>query len=89
MHAKDVDNRLAAKVRAGELTYTDAVRQDMYRPLGDGDIDFAAVAAALGKHHYDGWWVLEQDTILTTEPRGEGPMADVRRSADHLRTLLR
>jgi inosose dehydratase len=30
-----------------------------------GDIDFAAVAAALGKHHYDGWRVLEQDTILT------------------------
>jgi inosose dehydratase len=53
-----------------------------------GDIDFAAVAAALGKHHYDGWRVLEQDTILTEEPAGEGPVADVRRSADHLRGLL-
>jgi inosose dehydratase len=32
--------------------------------------------------------VLEQDTILTEEPRGEGPVADVRESADYLRTLL-
>jgi inosose dehydratase len=88
VHAKDVDNRVAAKVRAGELTYTDGVRLDMYRPLGDGDIDFGAVASALSKHNYDGWWVLEQDTVLTGEPQGEGPVADVRRSADHLRTLL-
>jgi inosose dehydratase len=88
VHAKDVDNAIAATVRSGERAYTDAVREGMYRPLGDGDIDFGAVAAALGKHHYDGWWVLEQDTILTEEPTGEGPVADVRRSADHLRTLL-
>ena len=88
VHAKDVDNGLAARVRAGDRTYTEAVRDGMYRPLGDGDIDFGAVAAALGKHDYDGWWVLEQDTILDAEPAGEGPLADVRRSADHLRGLL-
>jgi inosose dehydratase len=88
VHAKDVDNRVARRVRAGDLTYTEAVARNMYRPLGDGDIDFGAVAAALGKHRYDGWWVLEQDTILTEEPTGEGPVADVRRSAEHLRGLL-
>jgi inosose dehydratase len=88
VHAKDVDSRLAGKVQTGELTYTQAVAANMYRPLGDGDIDFGAVAAALGKHRYDGWWVLEQDTILRAEPKGEGPVADVRRSADHLRGLL-
>ena len=36
----------------------------------------------------DGWYVLEQDTILAGAPRGEGPAADVRRSADYLRHLL-
>lgn len=87
VHAKDVDNTLARRVRTGELSYTEAVAARMYRPLGDGDVDFAAVAAALSKAGYDGWWVLEQDTILTGEPTGEGPVADVRRSVDHLRTI--
>jgi inosose dehydratase len=59
----------------------------MYRPIGAGDVDFAAVAGALGKQGYDGWWVLEQDTILSAEPVGEGPVADVRRSALALRAL--
>jgi inosose dehydratase len=88
VHAKDVDGVLAGRVRAGDLAYTDAVAAGMYRPLGDGDVDFGAVSAALAKYAYDGWWVLEQDTILTEEPQGEGPVADVRRSADHLRGLL-
>jgi inosose dehydratase len=87
VHAKDVDNGIAAQVRAGDQTYTDAVRGGMYRPIGDGDVDFGAVVDALGKHHYDGWWVLEQDTILTAEPTGEGPVADVRASAERLRAL--
>jgi inosose dehydratase len=87
VHAKDVDQRLARRVRAGELTYTEAVAARMYRPIGDGDVDFAAVGAALAKHRYDGWWVLEQDTVLTGEPAGEGPVADVRRSAEHLRAV--
>jgi inosose dehydratase len=88
VHAKDVDQRLARRVRAGELTYTEAVAQRLYRPIGDGDVDFAAVGAALAKHRYDGWWVLEQDTILTGEPVGQGPLADVRRSAEALRALV-
>ncbi|UQU64368.1 TIM barrel protein [Couchioplanes caeruleus] len=88
VHAKDVDAALAGQVRAGRLTYTEAVAAGMYRPIGDGDVDFARVAAALRRHGYDGWWVLEQDTILTGEPEDEGPVADVRRSADRLRAIL-
>ena len=88
VHAKDVDAGTAAQVRAGARTYTDAVAAGMYRPIGDGDVDFVRVAAALRRHGYDGWWVLEQDTILSGEPEGEGPVADVRRSADRLREIL-
>jgi inosose dehydratase len=87
-HIKDVDARLAKQVQAGRLTYTEAVREGMYRPVGDGDVDFAAIVDHLRRQGYDGWYVLEQDTILTEEPRGEGPVADVRTSAEALRRLL-
>jgi inosose dehydratase len=37
---------------------------------------------------YDGWYVLEQDTILTEEPTGRGPLDDVWASVEHLRSVL-
>ena len=87
-HFKDVNDQIAAQVRSGRLTYTEAVGRGMYRPLGRGDVDFAAVVSHLRGRGYDGWYVLEQDTILTGAPRGEGPVADVRQSAAYLRELL-
>ncbi len=89
LHLKDVDSTVAAKVRSGQLTYTEAVRQGMYRPLGTGDVDVPAIVGYLRARGYDGWYTLEQDTILTEEPAGEGPAADVRTSAEYLRTVLR
>ena len=88
VHFKDVDLTMAEKVRSGRLTYTEAVRQGMYRPLGTGDVDVNAIVSHLRQRGYAGWYVLEQDTILTGEPQGEGPVADVRTSAEHLRTAL-
>jgi inosose dehydratase len=87
-HFKDVDLAYARKVRAGRLTYTEAVREGMYRPLGTGDVDVAAIVEHLRGNGYDGWYTLEQDTILTEPPAGEGPVADVRTSVDYLRGLL-
>ena len=88
LHLKDVDSTVAAKVQSGQLTYSEAVRQEMYRPLGQGDIDVLAIVRHVRAHGYNGWYTLEQDTILTEEPRGEGPVADVRTSAECLRTVL-
>jgi inosose dehydratase len=87
-HFKDVNDQIAGQVRSGRLTYTEGVRRGMYRPLGDGDVDFAAIVSYLTARGYDGWYVLEQDTILAEAPSGEGPVTDVRRSADYLRSLL-
>jgi inosose dehydratase len=64
------------------------VRNGMYRPLGTGDIDVAAIVDHLERNGYTCWYTLEQDTILTAEPRDEGPVTDVRTSADHVRDLL-
>jgi inosose dehydratase len=80
-HLKDVSSDLADRVRTGELTYSAAVRAGMYRPLGRGDVDITAIVSGLAAHGYDGWYVMEQDTILETEPAaGEGPSHDVRAS---------
>ncbi|WP_233153265.1 TIM barrel protein [Kineosporia sp. R_H_3] len=87
-HFKDVDLTFARKVQAGKLTYTEAVRDGMYRPLGTGDVDVAAIVGHLRANGYDGWYTLEQDTILTGPPTGEGPVSDVRTSVEFLRGLL-
>jgi inosose dehydratase len=87
-HMKDVDDRYARRVQSGELTYTEAVREGMYRPLGSGDVDVAAIVEHLEGNGYRGWYVLEQDTILQTDPSGEGPVSDVRASVEYLRGLF-
>jgi inosose dehydratase len=84
-HLKDVDAAMAAHVQAGELTYTEAVRQGMYTPLGSGDVDIAGIVTALRSDGFDGWFVMEQDTILDREPAGEGPVRDVRTSVAFMR----
>lgn len=86
-HLKDVDAAWAERVREGAVTYTDAVRQGMYRPLGRGDVDVARIVRSLEAAGYQGWYVMEQDTVLRAEPEGEGPVADVRASIAYLRTL--
>jgi inosose dehydratase len=83
-HLKDVDAALAARVQAGELTYTEAVRHGMYTPLGEGDVDIAGIVSALRANGFDGWFVMEQDTILDGEPADEGPVRDVRTSVAYM-----
>ena len=86
-HLKDVNEALAARVREGELSYTDAVRAGMYRPLGQGDADIAGIVATLESRGYDGWYVMEQDTVLDGEPKGAGPVEDVIAGAEFLKGL--
>jgi inosose dehydratase len=77
-HLKDVDVALAARVQAGDLTYTQAVAAGMYVPLGAGDVDIAGIVKALEDNGFEGWYVMEQDNILEAEPAAEGgPLADV------------
>ncbi|MGH3329363.1 MAG: TIM barrel protein [Streptomycetales bacterium] len=87
VHLKDVDGDLARQVLAGGLGFAEAVRRGIFRPLGHGDLDIAGLVAALEQAGYGGWYVLEQDIVLTAEPDGEGPAADVRASVAFLRGL--
>jgi inosose dehydratase len=87
-HLKDVDAALAARVQAGELTYTEAVAQGMYTPLGTGDVGIGKIVNGLLDSGFDGWFVLEQDTILSEEPTDAGPVTDVIASVAYLRSVV-
>jgi inosose dehydratase len=88
VHLKDVNETVAATVAAGDASYIGAVRQGLYTPLGDGDLDIAAIVTALEEIGYQGRYVLEQDCALEGEPEpGQGPLLDVRRSIDFLTSV--
>ena len=75
---------MAARVRGGDLTFGAAVREGMFRPLGEGDIDIAAMVRTLEAADYDGWYVLEQDVVLDSEAQSGAPYADVETSLAYL-----
>ena len=88
-HLKDVDLKWAAKVQDGSVTYYEAVVQGMYRPLGQGDVDIRAIVRNLLTAGYQGWFVLEQDNVITAEPaEGSGPYSDAKASVEFLRSVI-
>jgi inosose dehydratase len=89
VHLKDVDRDLARGVATRELSFKEAARRGVFRPLGDGDVDVGEVVGRLEASDYRGWYVLEQDTVVEVEPEeGEGPVTDVRRSLAYLKRQL-
>jgi inosose dehydratase len=90
VHLKDVDTAIAAQLRNGEKTLMGATLAGMFRSLGEGDVDIAAVIANVVRSGYDGWFVLEQDISLSGEPpvEGTGPVEDVAVSLAYLRREL-
>lgn len=87
VHLKDVDAAMAARVRAGEISFGDAVRDGMFRPLGAGDVDIEAMVGTLEGAGYRGWYVLEQDVKLHGPEQRDAPLADVRASLAFLHRL--
>lgn len=88
-HLKDVDLAWAKKVQLGEVAYYDAVVQGMYRPLGQGDVDIRAIVRNLLLAGYQGWFVLEQDNVITEEPaEGSGPYLNAKASVEFLRGVI-
>ncbi len=81
VHLKDLDGSLARQVRSGELTFHQAVIDGLFVPLGAGTVDIGVFIEMLESQRYQGWYVIEQDTVLTAEPElGEGPIIAARQS---------
>lgn len=89
VHLKDVDVEMAKRLADRELDFKEAARKGAFRPLGDGDVDVGAVIDRLEGAGYGGWYVLEQDSVVETEPpEGEGPVENVRKSLKFLQARL-
>ena len=89
VHLKDVDRKVAGLLGKREIGFKEACQREAFRPLGDGDIDLAQLLQLLDRSEYRGWYVLEQDNVVETEPpEGKGPMDDVRKSLEFLETAL-
>lgn len=85
VHLKDVDAVVVARLLAEELTFSEAVSAGLFCVLGTGSVDFESMIGALDRAGYKGWYVLEQDVMLTAaDVEGEGPLANVRAALDYL-----
>ena len=88
VHLKDVDLEVASAVRQGDTSYYDAVKEGLFKPLGQGDLKIADIVNGLEVGGYRGWYVLEQDVVLTSEPApGSGPAQDAATSVEYLKRL--
>lgn len=61
LHFKDVDGDVLARVIAERIDFDNAMLEGVFCPIGQGVTDFAAFAAALDEHGYDGTATVEQD----------------------------
>jgi inosose dehydratase len=89
VHLKDVDAAKAERVRNGDVPFRQAVIDGLFVPLGEGGVDIAGVIATLEDQGFRGWYVLEQDVSLKSDPLpGSGPKADAIDSVAYLRSLV-
>jgi inosose dehydratase len=89
VHLKDVDLSFAGRVTRGEMSFHDGCRDGLFVPLGRGDVDIPAIVQSLASVGYDGWYVLEQDTVLAGEPEpGQGPALDAAACLAYLQSVV-
>lgn len=83
VHFKDCHPDVARQARAEGWEYNFAVGKGLFCELGQGEVDFPAVLAALKEINYDGWIVIEQDVL----PSMGTPKEAAQRNRDYLRSI--
>jgi inosose dehydratase len=83
VHLKDCDPRIAARARAEQWDYFEALRHGLFCELGRGSVDFPAVLRWLKSHSYEGCVVVEQDVL----PGMGSPKESARRNREYLRSI--
>jgi inosose dehydratase len=90
VHLKDVRLDLAPALMRREVSLMQATQSGLFTPLGQGDVDIAGVVQTLERSGYQGWYVVEQDTAITTglPPEGHGPVRQVESSMAYLTDVV-
>jgi inosose dehydratase len=83
-HFKDISPERLAVARAQGQTFQQAVAAGVFTPLGDGCVDFPAVAAELERIGYEGWATVEQDRLPDSSTT---PLEEARQSLEYLRSV--
>jgi inosose dehydratase len=81
-HLKDVDRERLRDALAQGLSFEQAVGERVFCPLGEGVVDFAALATALEERDFRGWATVEQDRLPTDST---APAQHAAASLAHLR----
>lgn len=88
VHYKDLDAAKLDTVRRDRIDMRTAWRRGVFVPLGDGCIDFPELTRMLRMRDYDGWIIVEQDTVADDEGHLEpDPFECAARSRMYLRDL--
>lgn len=83
LHFKDIDPVVHDKVVSDEVAFFDAVSMGVFCPVGQGIVDFTALAAELA-NGFDGPGTIEQDRDFRSPTT---PLEDAKASLDYLRGL--
>jgi inosose dehydratase len=84
MHFKDIDPVVKADAVARRTGFYEACAQGIFCKLGEGDVDFKAVRAALVQSGFEGWCTVEQDC----DPAGAtSPVDDARFNRAYLNAI--
>jgi inosose dehydratase len=83
VHFKDCQPQLAEQARAEGWDYFTAVGRGVFCELGQGCVEFPAVARWLRERDYQGWITVEQDVL----PGMGAPRESAKRNRDYLASI--
>lgn len=83
IHFKDCNRAIAEESLSKDFDYFQCVNAGVFCKLGDGSVDFKAIADQLKATDYNGWIVVEQDVL----PGMGDPKACAQHNRDFIKTL--
>ena len=87
-HLKDLNPAVAHRVKVGGLDFHTAVIDGIFPAIGEGSVDIAGVIEDIKSLGYEGWIVVEQDTLGTHDYAGRTPLEAVGVSRKYLEDTL-